>query len=178
MRADVHSSEATSLFRFFPAFPKDSPSFSLYVFPQPSGCSVRQIRCGKVWKGSAGMCQWSMWRAEPTAGSRLGKSNLSRKQALYMSHVKIYWFWPSFASKQDTNLETTPRLVSGYDSKRVKEETHREAGVGRRWLCYTPAVFLCEGDNKSNQEWVFLRIYTGMKFEKVCERRNPTQSVL
>ncbi len=46
----------------------------------------------------------------------------------------------------------------------MKEETHYEAGVGRQWLCCMPAVFLREGNDKSNQEWIFLRILGGMEF--------------
>lgn len=69
LRVDVRSSEAMSLFRFFPSLPEDSPRFLTYVFAQPSNLSAWQTRCGKVWKGSAGMCQWYMSRLEPTAGS-------------------------------------------------------------------------------------------------------------
>ncbi len=48
--------------------------------------------------------------------------------------------------------------------KKVMEETHCEARVGRQRLCCMPAVILREGDDKSNQEWIFLRILGGMEF--------------
>lgn len=103
--------------------------------------------------------------ARASGGFLIWEIQLVKKGSLYTGYIDIYWLGPSLPGEEDANLEDNPEAGQCFlPEKREGSRTHREAGVGRQWLCCMPAVLLREGDDKRNQVWIFLRVLGGMEF--------------